>query len=1176
MILHPVNTMRDSSKQSSIPDIVSVTMRSSSEASETNDSGSMTISSQSSHKANETDKRASRGGGGGGENNKPTGIPSTLSIPNYNQEMGRIESHFYRVGCMCIVTYASLLLALNVVVNSGRFEVLSPTPFERSCSLVAFVALALMITLQYVPLFINRQRTEYSSMSGVVFLGLVVVCTATFTNFLMAFAPNSPVIVDPVTGARVHMFRWCEWTCLAFCMTFLVEGCDVPDHHTRSILKWAYIHAASQGLSAFCGFVLPLCRTTPEWLIVMSISCATWAIIFPRLHAKRNRLNRIDKGTRLDEQEVYHRVLIAFQLMTTIVVGWTIIVVVYFIFCCFGPMYAPPGSLLANAAAPIVAESFMDVCLKSFYNFYIISMHEKVFDEGTRAKRRLEELRQTMWSNSSDVLALSVRSMSGVVTTTVSPTFFRLLQRGRNAQSDRQSTFIDVAKTSAQAHENGVAGDGGMCFELTPATLKKLFFIAQGGKSTCSSEYEVSKPLEIRPNLHDFSFQSRGVSSSLGKSKDGAIPVPDDLIGSEEMQALAILIARSWQCLNRDTILPHDLVLSNGFDGGLETIQCEAKVTRLEEASLFLVVRDISERFHRFEAEKLALSEMTARKRDSEANRFTRHEVKNGLLASLGLCDAMSDLAKQSQISEVIARLSTIVEPENQDDLRQISTVFNSIKRTSTELDSTLQEVLDTVLAEAMARDVIHGVYQPQNEPVDICNLLRSNVLQAERFSITTPVDSFPQFFADPHLLKCIHRNAISNACKYGAKKARIETTLSYDPATNVFTMEVINQAGDHHSELRDLEGTRVDKVFEKGKRLHPMLGDEASGMARRSSGDGAWIMQNCAKTLRGACAIKFQEKQTVFSMWCPLDIHEPSFGQNAGIADFKFPKNTWAIGLDDSKIQRKLMGRLFGMVGIKPTKCIIRGETAEEMMNFDNWAAEFVASHPEDFFLFVVDENLDVVMEDVQLKHSTFSGSQLVQSLRHKILPEQERQMLCLIRSANDSKHDIAVYRSRAHGFLAKAPLKKEFIKETMANLWTERFSSKRRDDELATEATLQARNEASSSSSVFSITDSLDDTDAEVLENINTIEILIANAKSNGQDLELFWPEIWEKLHAFKGDLVCLNDSHLVIAIASKISNMRGPCLPAAFSDNFKSLRTLVRQLENESMDDLSLSCT
>ena len=41
-------------------------------------------------------------------------------------------------------------------------------------------------------------------------------------------------------------------------------------------------------------------------------------------------------------------------------------------------------------------------------------------------------------------------------------------------------------------------------------------------------------------------------------------------------------------------LLAHELVVQNS-DSELETIHCEAKVTRLEESALFVAVRDISE-----------------------------------------------------------------------------------------------------------------------------------------------------------------------------------------------------------------------------------------------------------------------------------------------------------------------------------------------------------------------------------------------------------------------------------------------------------------------------------------------------------------------------------------------------------------------------------------------------
>ena len=66
-------------------------------------------------------------------------------------------------------------------------------------------------------------------MSGVVFVGLIVTIIAMVNSAVMALSPYSPILLDPITGSRVHLFRWAEWAPLTFASTFLVEACDVPD-----------------------------------------------------------------------------------------------------------------------------------------------------------------------------------------------------------------------------------------------------------------------------------------------------------------------------------------------------------------------------------------------------------------------------------------------------------------------------------------------------------------------------------------------------------------------------------------------------------------------------------------------------------------------------------------------------------------------------------------------------------------------------------------------------------------------------------------------------------------------------------------------------------------------------------------------------------------------------------
>jgi len=90
-------------------------------------------------------------------------------------------------------------------------------------------------------------------------------------------------------------------------------------------------------------------------------------------------------------------------------------------------------------------------------------------------------------------------------------------------------------------------------------------------------------------------------------------------------------------------------------------------------------------------------------------------------------------------------------------------------------------------------------------------------------------------------------------------------------------------------------------------------------------------------------------------------------------------------------------------------------------------------------FVSFSVDENLDVV--DESSNPSTISGSLCVQNIRERLSEEAERRIFALIRSANDSSSDIAMYNTRAHGFLPKAPIKRDKINEVLAPLWRKRF---------------------------------------------------------------------------------------------------------------------------------------
>jgi len=69
--------------------------------------------------------------------------------------------------------------------------------------------------------------------------------------------------------------------------------------------------------------------------------------------------------------------------------------------------------------------------------------------------------------------------------------------------------------------------------------------------------------------------------------------------------------------------------------------------------------------------------------------------------------------------------------------------------------------------------------------------------------------------------------------------------------------------------------------------------------------------------------------------------------------SDFCIPKNTKAIAIDDSKIQRKLLGKFFSFAGIPPADCTVVGDGHDEIMGFEDYVVKFMESY--DGYVFMI-----------------------------------------------------------------------------------------------------------------------------------------------------------------------------------------------------------------------------
>ena len=69
------------------------------------------------------------------------------------------------------------------------------------------------------------------------------------------------------------------------------------------------------------------------------------------------------------------------------------------------------------------------------------------------------------------------------------------------------------------------------------------------------------------------------------------------------------------------------------------------------------------------------------------------------------------------------------------------------------------------------------------------------------------------------------------------------------------------------------------------------------------------------------------------------------------------------------------------------------------------------------------------------------YSGSSIMKEILGRMPSNNLARCLVLMRSANDSAVDIALYTQRTHGYFPKAIMQKDRTREILAPLWKERF---------------------------------------------------------------------------------------------------------------------------------------
>jgi hypothetical protein len=266
-----------------------------------------------------------------------------------------------------------------------------------------------------------------------------------------------------------------------------------------------------------------------------------------------------------------------------------------------------------------------------------------------------------------------------------------------------------------------------------------------------------------------------------------------------------------------------------------------------------------------------------------------------------------------------------------------------------------------------------------------------------------------------------------------------------------------------------------------------------------------------------------------------------------------------WAIGIDDSKIQRKLLRRFFSHAGVHEHHQIILGCNAEEISTFVQFVVDFVKSHPSDLFFIIADENLDLGGDYSSSQYGMISGSKCIEKILCALQPDEEKRVLALVRSANDSLRDIALYSSRAHGYLPKVSPCAMNVKEMVYPLWMKRFP-----DKISQNVKVYDKNTKHDTQNRTPPIENLFDqnliSSTEILAVVEEIDAICVLGRNN---LEGRWHVLWDKIRQLKGDLLSANIDGKFTDSISLIEEMKGLRAPADIISMWLKIRAEVASL-------------
>jgi hypothetical protein len=519
-------------------------------------------------------------------------------------------------------TWAALVLFLYYITPPQDLVYLSDS--ERMAAAIAFFSLLTATILMVVPLTLQRRKLGPLMWAALSTQGLAIV-----TNFLLAFCPVV-VRIDAITHSPVYLIRWCEWIPCSGLMTFLCEGVAIKkkqhqqkrsgdDNNSNSKLndknddfRAAVRNSVAQTLSCLTGgLICAYCNNVYWWSLFMFLSFVSWGFIFPRVIQKRRdfqsmRFRRAATDSPMTDSYMQHekrdRLRFSYHLILTCSIIWTVLVILY---CINAYIYRilPANHRWKQFAPAMIVDTFFDVLAKALYMRWIVDVHFAVFDGDARAMRQLTELRGLMtilWDTSSDVIVVSIKDDNGKLVSIISPALLDLLQ-------------VELPVTVQGRHSTA------LMIEAVPKLKHKLGDNPQEGEEwgqITKAQYVDTSEAPYRGWVHHTILEQvdRNSFVATAAASFAAAAWARRFVSSRIQGKLPC----DWH------LRPHSFVTKKGDDR-----KTEIKVSHNGTNAIIGVIRDVTERFRWYEAERRAHAEVIRRQQDAQSVSFDATLVRS-------------------------------------------------------------------------------------------------------------------------------------------------------------------------------------------------------------------------------------------------------------------------------------------------------------------------------------------------------------------------------------------------------------------------------------------------------------------------------------------------------------------------------------------------------------------